>query len=92
MLRGVAADLGTAQGCDILVAAEPSADILINNVGIFGLQDFFETPDSEWERFLAVNVLSGVRLSQAYLPVMAKKQWGRIVFMSSNLASTFRRT
>jgi NAD(P)-dependent dehydrogenase (short-subunit alcohol dehydrogenase family) len=85
-VRGVAADVGTAQGCATLVAAEPVADILINNVGIFGQQDFFETPDEEWERFLAVNVMSGVRLSRAYLPGMAERNWGRVIFLSSESA------
>ncbi|MFI4970623.1 MAG: SDR family NAD(P)-dependent oxidoreductase [Lysobacterales bacterium] len=85
-LRGVAADLGTAEGCAALVAAEPSADILVNNVGIFGPQDFFETPDSEWTRFFDVNVMSGVRLSRAYLPGMLERDWGRVVFISSESA------
>jgi NAD(P)-dependent dehydrogenase (short-subunit alcohol dehydrogenase family) len=81
--RGVAADLGSADGCARLVKAEPHADILINNVGIFGPSDFFETPDSEWQRFFDVNVMSGVRLARAYLPGMMKKDWGRVVFISS---------
>jgi NAD(P)-dependent dehydrogenase (short-subunit alcohol dehydrogenase family) len=82
-LQGVAADLGTAEGCAAFVKAVPETDILINNVGIFGPQDFFETPDDVWERFLAVNVMSGVRLSRAYLPGMAKRGWGRVIFLSS---------
>lgn len=82
-VRGVAGDLGTAAGCAALVAAVPSTDILVNNVGIFGPQDFFATPDEVWERFLAVNVMSGVRLSRAYLPGMAKRGWGRVIFLSS---------
>ncbi|MEK1891505.1 MAG: SDR family oxidoreductase [Phyllobacterium sp.] len=82
-VRGIAADLGTAEGCAALVAEEPSADILVNNVGIFGPQDFFETPDEEWERFFAVNVMSGVRLSRSYLPGMAERNWGRVIFLSS---------
>ncbi|MCS4504481.1 3-oxoacyl-[acyl-carrier-protein] reductase FabG [wastewater metagenome] len=85
-VRGVAADLGTAEGCDALVAEAPSADILVNNVGIFGPQDFFETDDAVWEHFLAVNVLSGVRLSRAYLPGMAERGWGRVIFLSSESA------
>jgi NAD(P)-dependent dehydrogenase (short-subunit alcohol dehydrogenase family) len=83
VIRGVAADLGTAEGCTKLVLAEPDADILINNVGIFGPQDFFEIKDSEWTRFFEVNVMSGVRLSRAYVPGMLAKQWGRVVFISS---------
>ena len=82
-LRGVAADLGTADGCAALVKAEPKADILVNNMGIFNLQDFFEIPDAEWTRFFDVNVMSGVRLSRAYAPGMVDKKWGRIVFIAS---------
>jgi NAD(P)-dependent dehydrogenase (short-subunit alcohol dehydrogenase family) len=82
-VTGVATDLGTAAGCDALVKAAPSPDILINNIGIFGPRDFFEIPDSEWQRFFDVNVMSGVRLSRAYLPDMIKRKWGRIVFISS---------
>jgi len=83
---GFAGDLGTAKGCDELVAAQPDCDILVNNVGIFGPRDFFETPDSEWLRFFEVNVMSGVRLSRAYLPGMQARGWGRVVFLSSESA------
>jgi NAD(P)-dependent dehydrogenase (short-subunit alcohol dehydrogenase family) len=82
-VRGVAADLGTAEGCAALVAAVPATDILVNNLGIYGLRDFFEIPDEEWTRFFDVNVMSGVRLSRAYLPGMAQQKWGRVVFLSS---------
>jgi NAD(P)-dependent dehydrogenase (short-subunit alcohol dehydrogenase family) len=85
-IRGVAADVGTAAGCGALLAAEPRADILVNNVGIYGPQDFFEIPDSEWTRFFEVNVMSGVRLSRAYLPGMLQQNWGRVVFVSSESA------
>lgn len=86
VIRGVAADLGTAEGCAKLVAAEPVADILVNNVGIFGPKDFFEIPDSEWERFFQINVMSGVRLARAYVPNMLSKKWGRVIFISSESA------
>lgn len=85
-LRGVAADLGTARGCAALVEAQPFADILVNNVGIYGPQDFFEIPDGEWTRFFEVNVMSGVRLSRAYLPGMEQRRWGRVLFLSSESA------
>lgn len=76
----------TAAGCDALVSAEPACDILVNNVGIFGPQDFFDIPDTEWMRFFEVNVMSGVRLSRAYMPTMLERNWGRVVFLSSELA------
>lgn len=82
-VRGVAADLGTAEGFAILTKAEPVADILVNNVGIFQLQPFGEIPDEEWTRFFEINIMSGVRASRAYLPGMQQKNWGRVVFISS---------
>lgn len=85
-VRGIAADLGTAKGCAALVEAEPAADILVNNLGIFGPQDFFEIPDSEWTRFFEVNVMSGVRLARGYLPGMLERDWGRVIFLSSESA------
>jgi NAD(P)-dependent dehydrogenase (short-subunit alcohol dehydrogenase family) len=85
-IRGMAADVGSAAGCAVLVKGEPSADILVNNVGIYGQQDFFEIPDTEWMRFFEVNVLSGVRLSRSYLPGMLDRNWGRVIFLSSESA------
>jgi NAD(P)-dependent dehydrogenase (short-subunit alcohol dehydrogenase family) len=84
--RGVAADVSTAEGCKVLVAALPEVDILINNAGIFEPKSFFDIPDADWTRFFEVNVMSGVRLSRAYLPDMLKRNWGRIVFISSESA------
>src|SRR6201988_2533566 len=83
---GVAADLGTASGVDAFLKEVPAADILVNNVGIFEIKPFLEIPDSDWQRFFEVNVLSGVRLSRHYLPSMLKKNWGRIIFISSESA------
>jgi NAD(P)-dependent dehydrogenase (short-subunit alcohol dehydrogenase family) len=80
VVAGVAADLGTADGCAALVAAQPRADILVNNIGT---EDFFEVTDETWERFLTVNVMSGVRLSRAYAPQMVERGWGRVIFISS---------
>jgi NAD(P)-dependent dehydrogenase (short-subunit alcohol dehydrogenase family) len=85
-VRGIAADVSTAAGCKILVAALPDVDILINNAGIFEPKDFFDIPDEDWTRFFDVNVMSGIRLSRAYMPGMLKRDWGRIVFISSESA------
>lgn len=84
--RGAAADVSTAEGCDALVKAAPAADILINNAGIFEPKPFFEIPDADWARFFEVNVMSGVRLSRALMPGMLQRNWGRIVFISSESA------
>jgi NAD(P)-dependent dehydrogenase (short-subunit alcohol dehydrogenase family) len=85
-VRGVAADVSTAAGCNALVADLPEVDILINNAGIFEPKGFFDIPDEDWNRFFEVNVMSGVRLSRAYMRGMLKRNWGRIVFISSESA------
>jgi NAD(P)-dependent dehydrogenase (short-subunit alcohol dehydrogenase family) len=82
-VKGVAADVSTAAGCKTLVSALPEVDILINNAGIFEPKGFFDIPDEDWSRFYEVNVMSGVRLSRAYMQGMLKRNWGRIVFISS---------
>lgn len=82
-VRPVVADLGSAEGVTALVNAVPSADIVVNNLGIFEPKPFLEIDDADWERFFRVNVMSGIRLSRAYLPGMIKRSWGRIVFISS---------
>ena len=81
--RGVAADVSTAAGCAELIRQVPTVDILVNNAGIFEPKPFVEIPDADWERFYQVNVMSGVRLTRAYLPGMLQRNWGRILFMSS---------
>lgn len=83
---GVAADLGSAAGTDRLIAAVPNVDILVNNVKIFEPKPFEAIPDADWLRFFEVNVMSGVRLSRHYLPRMKEKNWGRIIFISSESA------
>jgi NAD(P)-dependent dehydrogenase (short-subunit alcohol dehydrogenase family) len=82
-VREVAADLGTAEGVSKLIEQVPSADVLVNNLGIFDIKPFLEIPDSEWLRFFETNVMSGVRLTRHYLPAMLEKKWGRVIFISS---------
>jgi NAD(P)-dependent dehydrogenase (short-subunit alcohol dehydrogenase family) len=85
-VRCVAADLGTAEGCAALIEKISSVDILVNNVGIFEPKPFEEITDQDWNRFFQVNVMSGVRMSRAYLAGMKQRNWGRIVFISSESA------
>jgi NAD(P)-dependent dehydrogenase (short-subunit alcohol dehydrogenase family) len=82
-LIGVAADLGTAAGVSAFVKQVPEADILVNNLGIFEVKPFLEIPDADWLRFFEINVLSGVRLTRHYLVGMLEKNWGRVIFISS---------
>lgn len=85
-VSGLALDLGTAEGARKAIEKYPDVDILINNLGIFEPKPFEEIPDEDWFRFFEVNVMSGVRLSRHYLPRMKQKNWGRIIFISSESA------
>ncbi|MGH7975198.1 MAG: SDR family NAD(P)-dependent oxidoreductase [Limisphaerales bacterium] len=82
-LEAFTGDLSDAATTEKLVKQFSNVEILVNNLGIFEPKPFEEIPDGDWRRFFEVNVLSGVRLSRAYLPGMKKKNWGRIIFISS---------
>lgn len=83
---GFAGDLATVQAVAALKDSHPEVDILVNNLGIFEPKPFESIPDEDWQRFFEVNVMSGVRLSRAYIEGMKQRNWGRIVFISSESA------
>ncbi|MEX8549260.1 MAG: SDR family NAD(P)-dependent oxidoreductase [Mucilaginibacter sp.] len=85
-IKGVAADFSKTEEVENLIAAIPAVDILVNNVGIFEPKPFDEIADEDWLQFFEVNVMSGIRLSRAYLKKMLDKNWGRIIFISSESA------
>lgn len=82
-VSGIAADFSKAEEIDRLLEQLPQVDILVNNVGIFEPKAFEKIPDEDWFHFFTVNVMSGVRLSRHYFPEMLRKNWGRILFISS---------
>ncbi|MPS71331.1 SDR family NAD(P)-dependent oxidoreductase [Novosphingobium aerophilum] len=82
-VRPVLADPATAEGAQALIAAVPEVDILVNNLGIYEARPFVEITDAEWLNFFEVNVLSGIRLSRHYFPGMLERDWGRVIFISS---------
>jgi NAD(P)-dependent dehydrogenase (short-subunit alcohol dehydrogenase family) len=83
---GIAADCATAKGAEAVFARLPEVDILVNNLGIYERKPFFDIPDEDWLRLFEVNVLSGVRFARRYGPGMAKRGWGRVLFISSESA------
>jgi NAD(P)-dependent dehydrogenase (short-subunit alcohol dehydrogenase family) len=83
---GVAADLSTGDGCQALIRRLPDVDVLVNNLGIFEPKPFDQIPDADWMRFFETNVLSGIRLARHYVRGMRSRNWGRIVFVSSESA------
>ena len=85
-VTGVIADFSKLEEIDALIRQIPEVDILINNVAIFEPKEFGDIDDADWLKFYEVNVLSGIRLSRAYFDKMLKKNWGRIIFISSESA------
>jgi len=85
-IKGLVADFADVNQINQLIEQLPEVDILVNNVGIFEPKEFNKIPDEDWLKFYEVNVLSGVRLSRAYFDKMLKKNWGRIIFISSESA------
>ena len=82
-VTGILADVVSAQGADVLFKALPQVDILINNLGIYESKPFAEITDADWYKYFEVNVMSGARLARAYFPAMLKRNWGRVIFISS---------
>jgi len=80
---GIAADFSDSAGAETVIAKLRAVDVLVNNVGIFEPKPFAEIPDADWYRFFEINVMSGVRLARHYLAGMVKRNWGRILFISS---------
>lgn len=85
-LQGIVADLSTLEGAEQVFSQVSEVDILINNLGIFAAKSFQQTTDAEWMEIFETNVMSGVRLSRRYLPSMLEKNWGRVIFISSESA------
>jgi len=85
-VEGVTADVGTVEGTNKVIRCFPGAEILVNNAGSFEVKPFEQIDDDDWKRLIEVNVLSGARLSRHYLRGMKERNWGRIVFISSESA------
>lgn len=82
-VSGFAGDLTSVEGTTLLFQAHPQADIVVNNLGIFEPREFEQITDAEWMRFFEANVMSGVRLTRGYLAGMRERNWGRVIFVSS---------
>jgi NAD(P)-dependent dehydrogenase (short-subunit alcohol dehydrogenase family) len=86
-ISGLSADFSSPEHIQALLDTLPEINILVNNVGFYSAGDFFETSDDDWNNQFEVNVMSGVRLSKKILPNMMAKNWGRILFISSECAT-----
>ena len=86
-VSGIAADFIEDKQIDELIKKLPDIDILVNNVGIFRGKSFYDETEKDWKDHIQVNLLGGVKLSKHFLPKMIKKNWGRIIFVSSECAT-----
>ena len=82
-VSGIAADFERPDEVLGLLDVLGEVDIVVNNVGLFGLAPFADIDDTEWQRYFDVNVMSGVRLSRHALSGMLARGWGRILFVGS---------
>ncbi len=85
-VEGFAGDLATTAATEELLKRVPAVDILVNNLGIYEPKPFDKISDEDWRHVFEVNVLSGVRLSRGYISGMKQRNWGRIIFISSESA------
>jgi NAD(P)-dependent dehydrogenase (short-subunit alcohol dehydrogenase family) len=85
-ISGFAGDLSIDTVAEQLAEKFPDVEILVNNLGIFEPMEFEDITDADWRRFFDVNVLSGARLARLFLPGMRRRNWGRIIFISSESA------
>jgi NAD(P)-dependent dehydrogenase (short-subunit alcohol dehydrogenase family) len=86
-VRGVETDLATAAGAKKLIDAAPETDILVNNLGIYESKKFTDISDEDWLRYFEINLLGGIRLARHYFPGMLGRNWGRVIFVSSEAAA-----
>jgi NAD(P)-dependent dehydrogenase (short-subunit alcohol dehydrogenase family) len=82
-LEAFAADFSEADEADEVYERFPVVDVLVNNVGMYEPKTFDKITDADWHKIIETNVFSGIRLSRVYLPVMLNRNWGRIIFVSS---------
>ncbi|MEU6992236.1 SDR family oxidoreductase [Streptomyces sp. NPDC046465] len=79
-------DISTDEGAGQVFDAVPHADILVNNLGVFGAEPALDISDDEWRRYFELNVLTAVRMIRHYLPGMTDRSWGRIQNIASDSA------
>jgi NAD(P)-dependent dehydrogenase (short-subunit alcohol dehydrogenase family) len=85
-LEALVGDLSKVEAVKRATDSFPHVDILINNLGIYEPKSFEDIADEDWAAIIETNFMSGVRLSRHYLPTMKAKNWGRIIFISSESA------
>lgn len=79
----VAADVSTAEGRALILAACPAPDILVNNAGGPPPGDFRAWDDGQWMAALHANMLAPISLIRSVIDPMIERRWGRIINITS---------
>ena len=74
---------GIKKAVDEVVENWGRIDILVNNAGIRYETSIEEVDEAEWDQVMSVNLKSTFFFSQAVIPAMKERGWGRIINMSS---------
>lgn len=86
---GIVADLrskdGAAALADFAEALGP-VEYLVNNVGVFDVNDFFEVSDERWAEYFDHNVMTAVRITRIVMKKMLERNCGSVLFISSEAA------
>jgi NAD(P)-dependent dehydrogenase (short-subunit alcohol dehydrogenase family) len=87
--HGIVADLTTQKGTTALhefATKLGPIEFLVNNIGRFDVEDFFEISDERWHEYFEANVMTGVRITRVVLKEMLARNSGSIIFISSDAA------
>ena len=87
--HGVVADLTTAEGATALhafAAGLGPIEFLVNNIGRFEPEDFFDITDERWLDYFEANLLSGIRITRLVLREMLARDSGSVAFIASEAA------
>lgn len=75
-----------------LTAEHGAIDVFVHNAGIpaqgWGYSQFLESPPSEWDAWLQLNLYGLMHACQALLPSMIERRWGRIIAINSDASRT----
>jgi 3-oxoacyl-[acyl-carrier protein] reductase len=87
--RSAVAQADVSRGADVSALARAvesqlgPIDILVNNAGALRIQKMEDIREEDWNEILAVNLTSCFLMTQAVLPGMRARRWGRVINLSS---------
>ena len=87
--HGTVADLTTPDGAATLrdfAAGFGPVEYLVNNIGRFEPEDFFDITDERWHAYFEANLMTGIRITRLVLQEMLARDSGSVAFIASEAA------